>query len=267
MKNLKTGAAKTVAAKKTKAKVTPKAKVKIKAASIAPEVKNIAKESCSCGCACEGSRFGKVFLGLILVLVGLFCLGRNFGFLPGINFDFQAIWPLLIILVGLFMVNRRSRVSIGVGIFAALVFMLVLAFIVSFSQTKTEYDSEAVMPALRHVERVATTSGLIESKDVVLSNVVVGQLVSSPFSVEGQARGAWYFEGSFPVKVLDESGKELGKGVAQAQGPWMTEELVPFKATLMFTRPTSSSGSLVLEKDNPSGLSQNDQKVVLPIKF
>jgi len=257
MKKLKTTKVKVAAPKKTKAKTIPLTKVN-----------PTAKETCDSGaCGCDSSRFGKIFFGLILVLFGLFYLGRNLGFLPAINFNFQLFWPILIILVGLLLINRRSRISIVIGVFSALVFMLILTFVVNFSQIQTEYSFEAVMPALRHIEKTKATTTVVTTEDVKLTNLVANDFVSSPFSVEGSARGSWFFEGSFPVKVLDQNGQELGKGIAQAKGEWMTEDFVPFKATVMFTKPTSSAGSLVLQNDNPSGLEANAKQLVLPIRF
>lgn len=254
MKNSKISSVKPLPAKKPKAK-----------AEVAPTI-SITEKTNTC-CAGDGARFSKIFFGLILVLIGLFYLGRNLGFLPDINLNFQVIWPVLIILAGFLLVNRRSRISIIVGVFAALVFMLILTFVVNFSQVKTESDVEAVMPALRHVEKPAATSTLIQTDNLKLDNLMAEAVVASPLAIIGSARGTWFFEGSFPVKVLDESGQELGRGIAQAQSDWMTEDFVPFKVTVMFTRPTSSVGAVVLEKDNPSGLPQNDQKITVPIKF
>jgi hypothetical protein len=254
MKNSKTNSVKPLAAKK------PKVKVK------ADPIVSIVEEAGTC-CSGDGARFSKIFFGLILVLIGLFYLGRNLGFLPDINLNFQVIWPILIILAGFLLVNRRSRISIIVGVFAALVFMLILTFVVNFNQVKIESDIEAVMPALRHIEKPAATSSLIQTDNLKLDNLTAEAVVASPLAIAGSARGTWFFEGSFPVKVLDESGQELGRGIAQAQGDWMTEDFVPFKVTIMFTRPTSSVGAVVLEKDNPSGLPQNDQAISVPIKF
>ncbi|MFA5024872.1 MAG: DUF5668 domain-containing protein, partial [Patescibacteria group bacterium] len=123
MKNSKTNSVKPLPIKKSKAKVetTP--------------IISMAEKTSAC-CAGDGARFSKIFFGLILVLIGLFYLGRNLGFLPDINLNFQVIWPILIILAGFLLVNRRSRVSIIVGVFAALVFMLILTFVVNFSQVK-----------------------------------------------------------------------------------------------------------------------------------
>jgi hypothetical protein len=119
------------------------------------------------------------------------------------------------------------------------------------------------------VDNAQTSSASIsqESQDVVMvTSPLPGSTVTSPVTITGQARGPWYFEASFPVKVLDDQGKKIGVGMAQAEGEWMTEDFVPFSATLNFTT-TASHGSLVLEKDNPSGLPENAAQVVIPVQF
>ena len=77
-------------------------------------------------------------------------------------------------------------------------------------------------------------------------------LVQSPLVVSGSARGSWYFEASFPVKILDANGQVLGQVPAKAQGDWMTTDFVPFQATLQFATSTTETGSVVFQKDNPS---------------
>lgn len=100
------------------------------------------------------------------------------------------------------------------------------------------------------------------------------ELVSSPLVVSGQARGTWYFEASFPVRLVDANGVELAVVPAQAQGDpatgevsWMTEDFVPFLATLNFAQPNSDTGKLILEKDNPSGLPEHADQVEIPVRF
>lgn len=90
--------------------------------------------------------------------------------------------------------------------------------------------------------------------------------VTSPLVVRGEARGTWYFEASFPAKLLDEKGNVIAQTPAQAKGEWMTENFVPFEAVLTFTA-TSGKGTLVLERDNPSGLPQNDAQVRIPVTW
>lgn len=93
------------------------------------------------------------------------------------------------------------------------------------------------------------------------------QTVSSPLLIEGAARGNWYFEASFPIKIYDSENRELGVAVAQAQDDWMTTDFVPFLATLNFSTSSTQKGKLVLEKDNPSGLLENADRLEIPIVF
>ncbi len=101
-------------------------------------------------------------------------------------------------------------------------------------------------------------------------NIVVelpfpGAVTGKSFSVVGKARGMWYFEASFPVKVLDRDGKVLAQVPAQAQGEWMTSEFVPFKVDIQVPDSYIGPATLVLQKDNPSGLPQNDASISFPI--
>lgn len=108
----------------------------------------------------------------------------------------------------------------------------------------------------------------IEKMDLItISSPRPGTLVTSPLQITGQARGYWFFEASFPVKLLDAQGNELATGVVTAEGEWMTEEFVPFKAELTFSKPAVSTGTLLLMKDNPSGLPENDDSLRVPVKF
>jgi len=108
----------------------------------------------------------------------------------------------------------------------------------------------------------------LEKADLIrVNNPRPNQMISSPLVLEGEARGFWFFEASFPVRLFDGAGKEIAIAIAQAKGEWMTEEFVPFGATLEFAKPTTASGTLVFEKDNPSGLPEHDDSLIMPIRF
>jgi hypothetical protein len=102
-----------------------------------------------------------------------------------------------------------------------------------------------------------------------LKDIEAQARIQSPLTLTGKVPGNWSFEGSFPVQVTSGSGAVLVQAAAQLEGEWMTEELVPFSVTLTFERPdgNNSEGFLVLKKDNPSGLSENDDSVTIPIVF
>lgn len=105
------------------------------------------------------------------------------------------------------------------------------------------------------------------SRLIQVSSPLPNQKVTSPLTVSGKAVGYWYFEASFPVKILDANGKELGIVPVQAIGEWMTTEFVPFKTTLSFEKPTTKTGTVVFMKDNPSGLAEKDASLSIPVSF
>lgn len=100
-----------------------------------------------------------------------------------------------------------------------------------------------------------------------LESPVSGQTVASPLVVRGRARGPWYFEASFPVRLMDAAGRVLAIAPAQAQGEWMTTEFVPFEVSLSFAKPPPGEGRLVLEKSNASGLPEHADSLVVPVRF
>lgn len=99
-----------------------------------------------------------------------------------------------------------------------------------------------------------------------------GSTITSPVMVTGKARGTWFFEASFPIYVVDWDGLIIGEGHATADGEWMTSEFVPFTALISFDTSKirgnySNRGTLILKKDNPSGLPEHDDAVEIPILF
>src|SRR5258708_4994911 len=67
----------------------------------------------------------------------------------------------------------------------------------------------------------ATVTQLAISSDgkVKVSLPLSGAQISSPLGVQGTVTcGGWFFEASFPIKVLDGDGKVLGQAPAQALG-------------------------------------------------
>jgi len=107
-----------------------------------------------------------------------------------------------------------------------------------------------------------------EKADLIrVDNPQPNQVIISPLTITGQARGFWFFEAQFPVKLLDDNGEQITATTAFAQGEWMTNNFVPFTATLEFEIPQGSVGTLILEKDNPSDLPQNADRLIIPVRF
>jgi len=105
---------------------------------------------------------------------------------------------------------------------------------------------------------------------IILESPLPNATVLNPIQVKGEARGYWFFEGTFPIVVVNWDGLIIGEGFATAQEEWMTENFVPFTATISYNlNPDSYSknGSLILHKNNPSGLPENDDALEIPIVF
>jgi hypothetical protein len=103
-----------------------------------------------------------------------------------------------------------------------------------------------------------------DANSIVVDTPHGGMAVSNPFTVSGKARGNWYFEASFPLQVVDTDGTIILTMPVQAQRDWMTTEFVPFSGSVdvgNFKGPAT----VVFMKDNPSGLSENDASLSIPI--
>ncbi len=121
-------------------------------------------------------------------------------------------------------------------------------------------------PAVNGGQSSSSSSASSVMADIIVDSPASGSIVKSPLTITGRAKGTWYFEASFPVRLFDDQGNELAVAPAQAEGDWMTEDYVPFSVTLTFTT-TAKTGTLVLEKDNPSGMPENAKSVSNPVQF
>ena len=144
--------------------------------------------------------------------------------------------------------------------------------VISFEQCRASgnritnsYPRECIDAAgKRFIEQVRTAAG--KSDVIVIDTPAINQKISSPVTVSGRARGSWFFEASFPIKLVDAEGKILGTAIAQAQGDWMTTEFVPFTALLAYTAPVGTdNGQLIFQRDNPSGLPENEDDMRMPV--
>ena len=106
------------------------------------------------------------------------------------------------------------------------------------------------------------------SNSIVVTSPIKDAQISSPLVIAGRARGTWFFEGSFPVFLVDADRNIIAEGHVTAQGEWMTQDFVKFVGSLQFNNYIKGQkGSLILKKDNPSGLPENDEAIRIPIMF
>lgn len=103
---------------------------------------------------------------------------------------------------------------------------------------------------------------------IVVESPKKNSRVQSPLMIRGKAKGNWFFEASFPILLKNKFGDIIVSGIARAEGDWMTEQYVPFSSELVFSQQEKgSAGTLILKKDNPSGLPEYDDSISIPIAF
>lgn len=90
-------------------------------------------------------------------------------------------------------------------------------------------------------------------------------VVANPVEVRGTAPGFWFFEASLPVSIEDSSGTVLVAVPFSAEGEWMTEGDVPFSGSISVPGSYKGPAFLVIARDNPSGLPENDASIKIPI--
>ncbi len=153
-----------------------------------------------------------------------------------------------------------KKLAFPIGVLIIAIIAGVILFIIpgkSHAPTTTEPNATTTPAA----------TGPWHYKDVLTVDSFNANAVGTPLTLSGTARG-WYFEASFPVSLLDESGKTIASGPATATSDWMTSEPVSFTITLTFPQqPSGSKGTLTLHKDNPSGLPQNEDSYSIPVVF
>lgn len=103
------------------------------------------------------------------------------------------------------------------------------------------------------------------SARVIVTTPAKNTTVGSTFAVKGQAPGNWFFEASFPLQVRDPDGNVIARTFASALGEWMTTEQVEFSSTIIIEGGYKGPATLILLKDNPSGLPEHEDAVEIAI--
>ena len=147
-----------------------------------------------------------------------------------------------------------------------------LAFALILASCKNETEN-AAPPEPDQITKDIITDSVKEMEEVAIEDLIQVESpqpesqITSPLQISGKARGTWFFEGDFPVRLLDADGNEIAVAIAAAQGEWMTEEWVDFQASMEFEAPASGTGVLVFEKSNPSDMRELDREHRVQVSF
>lgn len=150
------------------------------------------------------------------------------------------------------------------GVLVSITFILLIVFVFYPKVANTPVVIEEILE-----EEVEETTP--EYTDMIsVTTPQPNDIIESPLTISGEARGWWYFEATFPVELKTESGEVLASWYAEAQSDWMSESFVPFEAEVSFTFPEGESptrGVLILHRSNASGLPEHDASIEIPVRF
>lgn len=140
-------------------------------------------------------------------------------------------------------------------------YALIIAALFLTSLTGWYYFS--VLPERPLTKRIETPSVYKNASAglIVVEQPTPDSVLEKSFSIKGMARGSWFFEASFPVNVVDNAGNILVAISAQTKADWMTQNFVPFQVDIEIPSTYSGPATVILRKDNPSGLPEHDASV------
>jgi len=150
----------------------------------------------------------------------------------------------------------------------------------TYTITSTHYEIEpgqtvkskgivnTIVSSFKFIKTNTGTSPVKSSDQPIISIPQPNTKVTSPLTVKGTAPANWFFEGQIHLKLVDANKKVIAgaAGKEVTPGSWMEDKPVEFEGTIQFAT-TAKNGFLIIENDNPSGLSENQKTFEIPVTF
>ena len=96
---------------------------------------------------------------------------------------------------------------------------------------ETTQETDEFIPEQIADDGLEIESTPVAHPDIKLTTPQHRDIVTSPITIRGEARGTWFFEGSFPIVLTDSQGNIISQSIATTTEPeWITEEFIPFEA-------------------------------------
>lgn len=107
-----------------------------------------------------------------------------------------------------------------------------------------------------------------DAKDlIVIDTPKPFQKVQNPIYIKGKAKGFFFFEATFPVRIEDENGNIVKEFYIMTKENWMSEDFVSFETNLYIDDLKIKRCFIIFEKANPSGLKENKFEIKIPVYF
>jgi hypothetical protein len=117
-------------------------------------------------------------------------------------------------------------------------------------------------------EEMPLNTEVMPEYDIKVSNLDIISSIASPLTIQGEARGSYFENNSFPIELKDEAGTVIGKGTARTTADTSTDEYIPFTATITFSpQEHNTQGQLIFLKANSSGDTSRSYEYSIPVRF
>lgn len=177
--------------------------------------------------------------------------------------------------------SKKTLVIVSIVIIILSLILIPAAFVLGMFVVKVKDKTEDVKKEQNIEEEEEEDKDDLEVKEedyqceeVRLTSIKPNDVINEGTEIKGEAYRSWYFEGSFPVEIIDITGKKVASG--NATGDWLSgntddlnaDDLIAFKVTFTnFAPGQAETGTLIFKKDNPSGLPENEKSCEIPVRF
>jgi hypothetical protein len=116
---------------------------------------------------------------------------------------------------------------------------------------------------------VEVYNGVILEEVIKTTSPKPNQVVSSPFKLEGEAVGGWYYNEQLMARLEDDNGKVIATKPVKALESTKTDGFVPFVAAITFVRVEAETpkGKLIIERTNTEFSKGELGPLVIPVVF
>ena len=163
---------------------------------------------------------------------------------------------------------RKSTITIIVVGAIATIFLIVMRLSTPDTNTTTSSQTPTIITTVSSVIDLEKQYPQYKkiTDELYLFAPQSNEMIASPQNVAGWLDNSWAFEGNFVISLFDGNNKEIYRGPA-SMPDWMTPGLSGFTALMKFNSPTTPTGTLRIENDNPSGLPEHDKHIDIPVQF
>jgi hypothetical protein len=166
------------------------------------------------------------------------------------NMRHTAPWSLVIILAGV------------IGLLLWMLYQSYMPSATAHPVSKAQQSKSSLAPE-KTVSPIAPDAPL--SSVVVVTSPLPHATVDVSFVVEGRAPVGWFSESVFPIQVRDENNNVIARATAHGPTAWKKSTALSWSATVTVLGPYTGPATLILLRNNPSGLPENDDAVTIPI--